>query len=65
MSCFISLLVNSADPDQTAPKEQSDLGLHRLTMLVSSNCSGINDVKIFPKNTVYVIVFLDNHNLYL
>ena len=25
------LLANSADPDQTAPKEQSDLGLHCLT----------------------------------
>ena len=26
----IKTLTNSADPDQTAPKEQSDLGLHCL-----------------------------------
>ena len=27
-----ALQKNSADPDQTAPKEQSDLGLHCLPM---------------------------------
>ena len=26
--CYIKLLADIVDPDQTAPKEQSDLGLH-------------------------------------
>ena len=32
------LSANSADPDQTAPKEQSDLGLH---CLLSISCPDI------------------------
>ena len=30
-------LANSVDPDQTAPKEQSDLGLHCLLIQFCSN----------------------------
>ena len=29
---FLKLLANSVDPDQTAPSEQSDLGLHSLLL---------------------------------
>ena len=33
LSCkLLSGMANSVDPDQTAPKEQSDLGLHCLRM---------------------------------
>ena len=31
------LMANSADPDQTAPKEQSDQGLHCLLRVYRSN----------------------------
>ena len=37
---------NSADPDQTAPQEQSDLGLH---CLPKDLC-----LKILDKNEVYI-----------
>ena len=36
------MLANSADPDQTAPKEQSDQGLHCLHRNVyGNNCSKV------------------------
>ena len=30
MVCLVMMLVSTADPDQSAPKEQSDFGLHFL-----------------------------------
>ena len=35
---FHEILAKSADPDQTAPQEKSDMGLHRLAVaLLSEN----------------------------
>ena len=38
--CFIKMLPNSTDPDQTAPKEQSDQGLHCLLLHLLFKCLG-------------------------
>ena len=34
---LLLMMANSADPDQTAPKEESDLGLHVFEELISSS----------------------------
>ena len=39
--CVKILLTNSAGPNQTAPKEQSDLGLHSLTRHRVLVCLGL------------------------
>ena len=43
-------MANSVDPDQTAPWEQFDLGIHCLLTGMS--------VQIFQVNTVYLMVLL-------
>ena len=40
---FVELLANSVDPDQTAPWEQSDLGLHYLLVYFCPNILSKHD----------------------
>ena len=41
--CLITLLANNADPDQTVPSEQSDLGVHWL-LIYTAKISRLNMV---------------------
>ena len=44
-------MANSVDPDQTAPKEQFDLGLHCLLSYICPNIDGtVNMVNLFFKS---------------
>ena len=40
LTMFENMLANSGDPDRTAPKEQSDLGLHCFDQTLPSNYLG-------------------------
>ena len=59
------LFANNIGPDQTAPVEQSDQGLHYLSFQ-SASFGRITTVvlnKMFPVRTLTVIVILDVKNL--
>ena len=47
--CNFFLFANSADPDQNAPKEQSDQGLHSLLFIYPVNLNCQIDKRINPK----------------
>ena len=49
-------LASSVDPDQTAPLEQSDLGLHCLPIPVSvKTYRNIEDIERFPINLEWIL----------
>ena len=52
MSINKDRMANSTDSDQTAPKEQSDLGLHCLQ--INACCSNISNIVVYK---VFMICF--------
>ena len=57
---ILSVMANSVDPNQTAPKEQSDLGLHCLHMPFCQTlcCTKFQNICLSHRFTPFVISLL-------